>query len=123
MACLAVTYGGMAKQALSIPPSLFIFKKLTLSVSGRPITSRSSADTFHSAGFWLSDWVKSHPTERLAMMNDLAQLMADGKLRAPETETVDLVGLGAEEVGETVRGVMERLEEGRGRKVLLKFSD
>ncbi len=58
------------------------------------------------------------------MMNSLAQLMADGKLKAPETEEVDLAGLGGEEVGQQLRQVMEKGEQGKtGKKVLLKFSN
>lgn len=58
------------------------------------------------------------------MMNHLAQLMADGKLKAPEVDEVDLSGLGPDEVGERVRAVMERGEKGRtGRKVVLRFSE
>lgn len=42
LGCSTVTYGGMAKQALSIPPSLFIFKKLTAFVSTSPLLPFSS---------------------------------------------------------------------------------
>lgn len=146
---VVVTYGGMAKQPLAVPPGLFIFKKLTLCVTeavirlfshlwteltliefcvilSRPLSSPSHPIRLapsRRAGFWLSDWVKTHPKERLEMMNSLAQLMADGKLKAPETDEVDLAGLGGDEVGAAVRGVMEKQEQGKtGKKVLLKFS-
>ncbi|KAM0756121.1 NAD(P)-binding protein [Meredithblackwellia eburnea MCA 4105] len=97
-----VTYGGMAKQSLKIPPSLFIFKKLQL------------------AGFWYSNWVETHPEERITMMKSLAQLIADGKLKEPAHEIVDLEG-DDEKLGVTVREVMKKLEDGRAKKQLLRF--
>lgn len=71
-------------------------------------------------GFWLSNWVETHPVERLAMMNELAQMVADGRLVEPPTEVVELAG-DDEQVGRTVREVMKRAEAGKGKKVLLKF--
>lgn len=54
------------------------------------------------------------------MMDQLAQLVAEGKLVEPPTQIVDLEGDDAV-VGETVREVMRKMEEGRGKKVLLRF--
>ncbi|GAA5992876.1 hypothetical protein JCM11641_001370 [Rhodosporidiobolus odoratus] len=97
-----VTYGGMAKTALALPPSLFIFKKLT------------------STGFWLSNWVQTHPVERQSMMQSLAKFVSEGKLKEPETEVVELDGTD-EEVRGQLSKVMKRIEEGRGKKVLLHW--
>ncbi|GJN89364.1 hypothetical protein Rhopal_002344-T1 [Rhodotorula paludigena] len=99
-----VTYGGMAKTALALPPSLFIFKRLV------------------STGFWLSNWVQTHPSERQTMMQRLAALVHGGKLREPETEVVSLAGTD-EEVAQVLRNVMTRVQEGRGKKVLLHWKD
>ncbi|GAA6027202.1 hypothetical protein JCM8097_002480 [Rhodosporidiobolus ruineniae] len=99
-----VTYGGMAKTALALPPSLFIFKKLT------------------STGFWLSNWVQTHPVERQSMLTSLAKLTSQGKLKEPETEVVELAG-SDEAVKEKLGEVMSRIEEGRGKKVLLRWAD
>ncbi|GAA5824135.1 hypothetical protein JCM11251_001536 [Rhodosporidiobolus azoricus] len=101
-----VTYGGMAKQPLALPPSLFIFKKLT------------------STGFWLSNWVQTHPSERLTMMQRLAELTSTGVLKEPETEVVELDG-SDEEVKGQLEEVMRRIEEGvpGGKKVLLHWKD
>ncbi|GAA5860416.1 hypothetical protein JCM1840_000252 [Sporobolomyces johnsonii] len=100
-----VTYGGMAKTALALPPSLFIFKKLT------------------ATGFWLTNWVATHPRERTPMMHALAGLIADGKLKEPETEVVVLEG-SDDDVAKTLRDVMQMLEEGRaGKKVLLHWQE
>ncbi|CEQ39031.1 SPOSA6832_00513 [Sporobolomyces salmonicolor] len=100
-----VTYGGMAKTALALPPSLFIFKKLT------------------ATGFWLTNWVATHPRERTPMMHALAGLIADGKLKEPETEVVVLEG-SDDDVRQRLSDVMKRLEEGRaGKKVLLHWQE
>lgn len=133
-----VTYGGMAKTGLTLPPSLFIFKKLTSCVS--PSTSsrfdfllRSLYPSFLvsiitdlssslSTGFWLSNWVQTHPEERISMMQTLATLTSQGKLKEPETEVVKLGGTD-EEVGAQLKEVMTRIEEGRGKKVLLHWSE
>ncbi|GAA5841334.1 hypothetical protein JCM5353_004152 [Sporobolomyces roseus] len=100
-----VTYGGMAKTALSLPPSLFIFKKLT------------------STGFWLSNWTQTNPIDRIKMMNSLSSMVSSGKLKEPETKVVVLEG-SDREVEETVRELMKSLEEGRtGKKILLHWQD
>lgn len=75
-----------------------------------------------SVGFWLSNWVQTHPEERQTMMRSLAELTAQGKLKEPETEVVELAG-SDEEVAEKMSGVMKRIEEGRGKKILLHWKD
>jgi hypothetical protein len=47
-------------------------------------------------------------------------MIAEGKLKEPEHEIVELSG-NDDEVGSTIREVMKRNEGGKGRKVLLKF--
>lgn len=54
------------------------------------------------------------------MMSSLAQMVADGKLVEPANEVVELAGDDAA-VGATIRGVMKTLEEGRAKKMLLRF--
>ena len=134
-----VTYGGMAKTALALPPSLFIFRKLTSCVVVVTIRALSLAATKpfsahgtnkrtqpflpnDSVGFWLSNWVQTHPEERQTMMRSLAELTGQGKLKEPETEVVELAG-SDEEVAEKMSGVMKRIEEGRGKKILLHWKD
>lgn len=53
-------------------------------------------------------------------MNEIAQLVADGKLKEPETEIIELSGDDAS-VGSIAREVMRANAEGRGKKVLFKF--
>lgn len=102
--CQLVTYGGMAKQSLSIPPSLFIFKKLT------------------STGFWLSNWCDNNPIERKLMIEELAQLTADGRLKEADNEIVELDTSNSDEaIGIVIREVMQRIEAGRSKKILLKW--
>ncbi|TPX67739.1 hypothetical protein SpCBS45565_g03641 [Spizellomyces sp. 'palustris'] len=61
-----VTYGGMSKEPLILPTSLFIFKNLT------------------SQGFWMTRWYETHSkAERAAMLDELFQLAQAGKLREP----------------------------------------
>jgi trans-2-enoyl-CoA reductase len=135
-----VTYGGMAKTGLTLPPSLFIFKKLTSCVPSpssshtphvvllfcRPplpsLPHEADLSSSHSTGFWLSNWVQTHPEERISMMQTLATLTSQGKLKEPETEVVKLGGTD-EEVGAQLKEVMTRIEEGRGKKVLLHWSE
>lgn len=58
-----VSYGGMAKQPLSLPVSLLIFKNLTCH------------------GFWQSHWYKQKtPAEREQLMQILVNLMKDQKV-------------------------------------------
>jgi len=59
-----VTYGGMSKQPVNLPSSLFIFKNIT------------------SHGFWLSRWIDTHSKEeRQAMLENLSKMIKDGKLK------------------------------------------
>ncbi|KAK4053244.1 hypothetical protein OIO90_004018 [Microbotryomycetes sp. JL221] len=100
-----VTYGGMAKTQLSLPPSLFIFKKLT------------------ATGFWLSDWSKQNPGPRQEMLNRLANLIHQGQFMEPDCEIVDLssTDLNLNDMTVKVRKVMEQIENGRGKKFLFKM--
>lgn len=60
-----VTYGGMSRESVQLTTSAAIFKNIT------------------SRGFWLSRWVEQHSAEeRGAMLNELAELAAQGKLHS-----------------------------------------
>lgn len=56
------------------------------------------------------------------MMQRLAALVHGGKLREPETEVVSLAGTD-DEVAQVLSNVMTRVQEGRGKKVLLHWKD
>ena len=61
-----VSYGGMAKQPLSIPTSSFIFKNLTC------------------LGFWQRRWYNTRSSEdRDAVMQQLVQLIQEKKVERP----------------------------------------
>uniref|UniRef100_A0A7R9EPV4 Enoyl-[acyl-carrier-protein] reductase, mitochondrial n=1 Tax=Timema bartmani TaxID=61472 RepID=A0A7R9EPV4_9NEOP len=62
-----VTYGGMSREPVTLPTSALIFKDIS------------------ARGFWMSRWTKEHQEtqEQEIMQRDIAQLLIDGKLRAP----------------------------------------
>lgn len=59
-----VTYGGMAKQGVTVPTSALIFKNVSV------------------RGFWLSQWNKTHSAaDRQAVLDTLAELVRSKKLK------------------------------------------
>jgi len=116
-----VTYGAMAKEALTFPPSAFIFGNLT------------------AHGFWQTEWYKrKSPEERARVAGELVRYMATGKVRImtssvlwlhalrieqfkePSHEIVTIDGkLSDEEATELVRGVMNKVASGTGGKKIL----
>ncbi|XP_048882268.1 enoyl-[acyl-carrier-protein] reductase, mitochondrial [Brienomyrus brachyistius] len=70
-----VTYGGMAKQPVTVPVSSLIFKDLKM------------------RGFWVTQWKRDHAHDEGALLEMLAQLAAlirKGKLTAPACSEVSL---------------------------------
>ncbi|KAG5732859.1 hypothetical protein E4T56_gene7945 [Termitomyces sp. T112] len=103
-----VSYGAMSKQPLSLPTSLFIFKNLTCH------------------GFWQSRWYKNSVRgDRVRIMQILANLMGQGKLKEPAHEIVTISPKDSdEEAGQKVRDVIAKAEGGRrGKKTLLRFDN
>ncbi|KAF8957439.1 hypothetical protein BDZ97DRAFT_1924592 [Flammula alnicola] len=101
-----VSYGAMAKQPLSIPISLFIFKNLICH------------------GFWQSRWYIQKPAEeRQKLMKTLVDLMKEKKLDTPEHEIVTISAQQSdEEATLKLRETIQAMSEGRyGKKVLLKI--
>lgn len=100
-----VTYGAMAKEPLSFPPSVFIFNNLT------------------AHGFWQTDWYRQKsPEERARVTEELVKYMATGKFKEPSHEIVKVGGnLSDEEATKIVRDVMNKVVNGSGgKKVLLQ---
>lgn len=62
-----VTYGGMSKQPVSLPTSLYIFKDIA------------------SKGFWLTRWSQSNPVARQRMLNELADMFRSNEIRETAT--------------------------------------
>lgn len=69
---LMVTYGGMSREPVTVPPSALIFKDITLK------------------GFWMTAWTKKNMSskERLVMFDELATFFKDKKLQAPPHKLV-----------------------------------
>ncbi|XP_067366659.1 enoyl-[acyl-carrier-protein] reductase, mitochondrial isoform X3 [Channa argus] len=70
-----VTYGGMAKQPVTVPVSALIFKDLKV------------------RGFWVTQWKRDHShDERIfrSMLDELCSLIQQGKLTAPTCAEVGL---------------------------------
>ncbi|KAJ3749825.1 hypothetical protein EV360DRAFT_56719 [Lentinula raphanica] len=103
-----VSYGAMSKKPLSLPTSLHIFKNLT------------------SHGFWQTNWSRTHSrTEKEELITKLAEMMKEGKLKAPE-HTIITIGpqVSDEEATEKVRSIFAEMAEGKFRKkVLLKLEE
>ncbi|XP_029928500.1 enoyl-[acyl-carrier-protein] reductase, mitochondrial isoform X1 [Myripristis murdjan] len=70
-----VTYGGMAKQPVTVPVSSLIFKDVKL------------------RGFWVTQWKRDHSHDEAAfraMLDELCSLIRQGKLTAPVCTEVGL---------------------------------
>lgn len=65
-----VSYGGMAKQPVSLPVGLLIFKDIRF------------------VGFWLSRWNEQDPTGRKHMINDVLDTIRSGQFRDVPIEEV-----------------------------------
>jgi len=101
-----VSYGSMAKQALSLPVSLFIFKNLTCQ------------------GFWQSRWYKQRtPAERAELMQILVNLMKEQKLHPADHKILKISAQETDsQATEKIQYVIQAMAEGRyGKKVLLKI--
>ena len=72
-----ITFGGMSREPVTFPTSLFIFKDLT------------------AKGFWLSRWntKRENLESRRLMLKELLQLQDAGKLIPPKLKNIDLVDL------------------------------
>lgn len=95
-----VTYGGMARQPVSIPTAPLIFKKLKV------------------VGFWLNDWLETSGNliERQLMYDDIIKLMISGELKSPNHRIIPFDKF-KEALTNTLndRGMV-------GRKFILKFA-
>ncbi|KAL3059801.1 hypothetical protein OYC64_014407 [Pagothenia borchgrevinki] len=70
-----VTYGGMAKKPVTVPVSALIFKDVKV------------------RGFWVTQWKRDHSSDGRAfraMLDELCQLIRQGKLTAPACTEVRL---------------------------------
>jgi trans-2-enoyl-CoA reductase len=72
-----ITFGGMSREPVSFPTSLFIFKDL------------------NARGFWLSRWnsQRENLESRRIMLKELLQLQDAGKLIPPKLSNIDFADL------------------------------
>jgi trans-2-enoyl-CoA reductase len=72
-----VTFGGMSREPVSFPTSLFIFKDL------------------NAKGFWLSRWnsQRENLESRRIMLKELLQMQDAGKLTPRKLENIDIANL------------------------------
>lgn len=97
-----VTYGAMARQPVTLPASLFIFKDL------------------RCRGFWVSEWAKGRDAEKEEMLREIFEWMRKGWLRDVPMEEVRWEEDTKEE--ELVDAVV-RAAEGSGAKKVFTFGD
>ncbi|KAI9013035.1 hypothetical protein BC832DRAFT_589997 [Gaertneriomyces semiglobifer] len=89
-----VTYGGMSKEPLKLPTSLFIFKNFT------------------ATGFWMTEWYEQHSKEsRQEMLDSLFDLARKGMLREPHYEAIGF------QTEDGIGAVSQALEGFGGKKV------
>ncbi|CAK7270146.1 mitochondrial 2-enoyl thioester reductase [Sporothrix epigloea] len=92
-----VTYGAMAKQPLTIPAGMLIFRDLA----------------FH--GFWFSRWGKADPAGRRQTVEAVLDLMRQNKFKLGPADTVEWTWeTPAETLQQAVGGTLEGFRSGKG---------
>jgi len=95
-ACL-VTYGGMSKDPVTIPTSLFIFRNISCK------------------GFWMTRWNNhSNLKERTMMLENLLELIRSGKFVEPLHENIENIQDAINIIGKSMTGF-------RGKKPIISF--
>ncbi|KAK0655938.1 alcohol dehydrogenase-like protein [Cercophora newfieldiana] len=98
-----VTYGGMSRQSFPFPTGPQIFKRLRFE------------------GFWLSEWSKENPAEKRKTIDEIVELMRDGKFKAAPVEEVQWDWDTEEKTLQAaVQGTLEGFRSGKG---LFVFKD
>ncbi|PGH32166.1 mitochondrial trans-2-enoyl-CoA reductase [[Emmonsia] crescens] len=91
-----VTYGAMAKQPLTLPSGLLIFKNLVLN------------------GFWVSKWSDKNPSLKTDTVNDILRLTRAGKFKdIPVQEVKWRWETGAAELAGEVQGTLSGKRSGK----------
>ncbi|KAK3330891.1 hypothetical protein B0H66DRAFT_467986 [Apodospora peruviana] len=92
-----VTYGGMSRERFSFPTGPQIFKRLRFE------------------GFWLSEWSKENPAEKRRTIDEIIELMRDGKFKEAPVQEVQWNWETEEKVlKEAVQGTLEGFRSGKG---------
>ncbi|KAK5662881.1 hypothetical protein OQA88_6292 [Cercophora sp. LCS_1] len=92
-----VTYGGMSRQSFPFPTGPQIFKRLRFE------------------GFWLSEWSKENPAEKRETIDQIIELMRDGKFKPAPVQNVKWDWETDEKIlKEAVQGTLEGFRSGKG---------
>jgi mitochondrial enoyl-[acyl-carrier protein] reductase / trans-2-enoyl-CoA reductase len=92
-----VTYGGMSRQSFPFPTGPQIFKRLKFE------------------GFWLSEWSKENPVEKRKTIDEIVELMREGKFKAAPVKEVKWEWETEEgTLKEAVQGTLEGFRSGKG---------
>ncbi|GAB1311828.1 mitochondrial 2-enoyl thioester reductase [Madurella fahalii] len=98
-----VTYGGMSRQSFPFPTGPQIFKRLRFE------------------GFWLSEWGKENPLEKRKTVDEILELMKEGKFKeAPFQEVKWDWDTDEKVLKDAVQGTLEGFRSGKG---LFVFGD
>ncbi|KAL2180902.1 alcohol dehydrogenase-like protein [Thermothelomyces heterothallicus CBS 202.75] len=98
-----VTYGGMSRQSFPFPTGPQIFKRLRFE------------------GFWLSEWAKENPAEKRNTINEILELMREGKFKESPFKEVEWNWDTEEKVlKDAIQGTLEGFKSGKG---LFVFGD
>ncbi|KAL2142126.1 hypothetical protein VTI28DRAFT_1520 [Corynascus sepedonium] len=92
-----VTYGGMSRQSFPFPTGPQIFKRLRFE------------------GFWLSEWGKENPIEKRNTVNEILELMREGKFKESPFKEVEWNWETDEKVlKDAIQGTLEGFKSGKG---------
>ncbi|KAK3991186.1 NONE-like protein [Cladorrhinum sp. PSN332] len=92
-----VTYGGMSRQSFPFPTGPQIFKRLRFE------------------GFWLSEWGRENPEEKKKTIDEILQLMREGKFREAPVQELKWEWDTEEKIlKEAVQGTLEGFRSGKG---------
>ncbi|KAF8436769.1 hypothetical protein BGX38DRAFT_1332929 [Terfezia claveryi] len=97
-----VTYGAMARQPITIPASLFIFKNLSL------------------RGFWISKWAGEKVEEKEKMLEEIFEWIRKGWLKDAPMEEVKWT---EESKEEELVGAVSKAGQGTGAKKIFVFHE
>ncbi|KAK4162453.1 NONE-like protein [Cladorrhinum sp. PSN259] len=92
-----VTYGGMSRQSFPFPTGPQIFKRLRFE------------------GFWLSEWGKENPEEKKKTVDEILQLMREGKFKEAPVQELKWEWDTEEKIlKDAVQGTLEGFRSGKG---------
>lgn len=102
-----VTYGGMSKQPVTLPTSLFIFKDI------------------HAHGYWLSAWTKKNPEGKGKAVEEILSYIRSGEFQDVPVNSNEWKNSSSDEdKAEVFKKALEGATKGfSGKKQVITFSD